>query len=51
MEERRFRNNVKCVAVTEIGHRLNVSQFFLIDIVGFTRFLVSSADCSTIDLT
>ena len=40
MEERRFQNNAKCVAVIEIGRRLNVSQFFLIDIIViFTRFL------------
>ena len=52
MEERRFQNNAKCVAVIEIGRRLNVSQFFLIDIIViFTRFLVSSGDYSTIDLT
>ena len=51
MEERRFRKNVMCVAVIEIGRRLNVSQFFLVYIVIVTRFLVSSGVYSTIDFT
>ena len=44
MEERRFQNNAKCVAVIETSDRLNVSQLFLIGILIFTRFLVSSGD-------